>query len=141
MRAKNECNDNPNGPLMLMETSKPEDLEKNLYTIGDCSKSLNADVDGDNIQEKICVRSLQFKEYDDTDIYVSLILDLFKNKKQVLRQELNRGFFFDERFVELKDINRDGKSELITKVASARIVQAVIHIESIHLKKTDLSSL
>ena len=116
MRAKNECNDNPNGPLMLMETSKPEDLEKNIYTIGDCSKSLNADVDGDNIQEKICLRSLQFKEYDDAYTYVSLILDLFKNKKQVLRQELNRGFFFEERFVEIKDVNGDRKSDLITKV-------------------------
>ena len=116
MRTENDCDTELDGPLVVMETSKPEDLEKNLYTIGDCSKSLNADVDGDNIQEKICVRSLQFKEYDDAYTYVSLIVDLFRSKKQVLRQELNRGFFFDERFVELKDVNRDGKSELITKV-------------------------
>jgi hypothetical protein len=116
MRAKNECNDKPNGPLMLMETDKPEDLEKNIYTIGDCSKSLNADVDGDKIKEKICVRYLKYKESDDIHKYVSLVVDLFRSKKQVLRQELNRGFFFDERFVELKDVNRDGKSELITKV-------------------------
>lgn len=116
MRTENDCDTELDGPLVVMETSKPEDLEKNLYTIGDCSKSLNADVDGDNIQEKICVRSLQFKEYDDSYTYVSLILDLFKNKKLVLRQELNRGYFFDERFVELKDFNKDGKLELITKV-------------------------
>jgi hypothetical protein len=116
MRAKNECNDKPDGPLMLMKTSKPEDLEKNLYTIGNCFESLNGDVDGDNIKEKICVRSLQFKEYDDAYTYVSLIVDLFRSKKQVLRQELSRGFFFDERFVELKDVNWDGKTELITRV-------------------------
>ena len=34
----------------------------------------------------------------------------------MLRQELDRGFFFEERFVSLKDIDSDGKTELITRV-------------------------
>jgi len=116
MRTENECKDKPDGPLIIMETLIPEDLGKNIYTIGDCFYSLKADVDGDKIKEKICLRYLKYKESDDLHTYVSLVVDLFRSKKQVLRQELNRGFFFDERFVELKDVNRDGKSELITKV-------------------------
>ncbi|MBW2645717.1 MAG: hypothetical protein JRE23_06005 [Deltaproteobacteria bacterium] len=67
-------------------------------------------------KEKICLRYLKYKEYEDIYTSVSLIVDVFKIKKQVLRQELNRGFFFEERFVGFKDIDLDDKAELITKV-------------------------
>lgn len=116
MKSENECKDKPNGPLLLMETLIPKDLGENLYTIGDCFESFNADVDGDKIKEKICMRYLNYKISDDIHTYVSLIVDLFKNKKQVLRQELDRKFFFEERFIDLMDVNGDGKMELITKV-------------------------
>lgn len=115
-RSKNESDAKPEAPLVLMETLKLWDLENNVYNIGDCFQTLNVDVDGDEIKEKICLRCLQYKEYDDVYTYVSLVLDMFKGKKQVLRQELDRGFFFEERFVSLKDIDSDGKTELITRV-------------------------
>lgn len=114
--SKNGSDAKPEAPLVLMETIKPWDLDNNVYTIGDCFQTLNVDVDGDEIKEKICLRYLQYKEYDDVYTYVSLVLDMFKEKKQVLRQELDRGFFFEERFVSLKDIDSDGKTELITRV-------------------------
>lgn len=114
--SKNGSDAKPEGPMVLMETIRPWDLDNNVYTIGDCFQTLNVDVDGDKIKEKICLRYLQYKEYDDIYTYVSLVLDMFKGKKQALRQELDRGFFFEERFVSLKDVDSDGKAELITRV-------------------------
>jgi len=97
-----------------MHTLKPEDDQGDYYSIGDCFLTKSVDVDGHKIQEKICLKYLQYKEYDDAYTYVFLVLDIFKDKKQILRQELDRGFFFEERFVSLKDIDSDGKAELIT---------------------------
>jgi hypothetical protein len=99
-----------------MQTLKPEDDQGAYYSIGDCFLTVSVDVDGDKNKEKICLRYLQYKEYEDIYTYVSLIVDLFKSKKQVLRQELEREFFFEERFVGFKDIDLDEKAELITKV-------------------------
>ena len=104
------------GPEIIMHTLKPEDDQGDYYNIGDCFLKVPVDVDGDKKKENICLRYLKYKEYDDIYTYVSLVLDVFKRKKQVLRQELDRGFFFEERFVSLKDIDSDGKAELTTRV-------------------------
>jgi len=104
------------GPEIFMHTLTSEDDQEGYYSIGNCFLKASVDVDGDNKEEKVCLRYLQHKEYNDRYTYVSLIVDLFKSKKQVLRQELDREFFFDERFVSFKDINSDGKTDLITKV-------------------------
>jgi hypothetical protein len=104
------------GPEVIMHRLKPEDGKEGYYRIGDCFLTASVDVDADKKKEKICLRYLKYKEYDDIYTYVSLVLDIFKNKKQILRQELNRGYFFEERFVAFKDIDMDGKAELITKV-------------------------
>jgi len=104
------------GLKILMHTLKPEDDQRTYYRMGECIKTVFTDLDGNNVQEKICPRCLKYKEYDVVYTYVSLVLDIFKDKKQILRQELDRGFFFEERFVELKDVNGDGKAELITRV-------------------------
>jgi hypothetical protein len=106
----------PEGPEIFMHTLKPEDEQEGVYySIGECFLTVSVDVDGDKKKENICLRYLQYKEYDDIYVYISLIVDLFKNKKRVLRQELDREFFLDERFVSFKDINSDGKTDLITK--------------------------
>ncbi len=105
----------PEGPEIIMQTLKPEDDQGVYYSIGDCFQTVSVDVDGDKKKEKICLRYLKYKEYEDIYTYVSLIVDLFKNKKQALRQELDRGFFFEERFVSFKDIDSDGRADLITK--------------------------
>jgi hypothetical protein len=106
----------PEGPEIFMHTLKSEDDQGVYFSIGDCFLTVYVDVDSDKKKEKICLRYLQHKEYDDAFIYVSLIVDIFKGKTQVLRQELDRGFFFEERFVGFKDIDLDEKVELITKV-------------------------
>ena len=100
-----------------MHTLKPEyDQGGTYYSMGDCFLTVSVDVDGDKKKEKVCLRYLQYKEYDLVYTYVSLVLDIFKDKKHILRQELDRGFFFEERFVGFKDINLGEKVELITKV-------------------------
>jgi len=105
------------GPEIFMHTLKPEDDQGGVYySMGDCFLTVSVDVDGDKKKDEVCLRYLQYKEYDDIYIYISLIVDLFKNKKHVLRQELDREFIFDERFVGFKDIDLDEKAELITKV-------------------------
>ena len=104
------------GPEIFMHTLKPDDDKSIYYCIGECFLTVSVDVDGDKKKDEVCLRYLQYKEYDAIYIYISLIVDLFKNKKHVLRQELDREFFFDERFVSFKDINSDGKADLITKV-------------------------
>jgi len=104
------------GPDIFMHTLKPEDDQGVYYSIGDCFLTVSVDVNGDKIKEKICLRYLKYKQYDDIYTYVSLITEIFKGKKQVLCQELDRGYFFEERFVAFKDIDYDGKTELVTKV-------------------------
>lgn len=104
------------GVEAIMHTLKPENNQGLIYTIGGCVKTVNADLDGDSIQEKICFRYLQYKEHDIKYTYISLILDIFKEKKQILRQELNRGYYYAESFAEMRDVNGDGKSELLTRV-------------------------
>lgn len=107
----------PEGPEISMHTLKPEDDQGGIYySMGDCFLTVSIDVDGDKKKEKVCLRYLQYKEYDDAYTYVSLVLDIFKDKKHILRQELDRRFFFEERFVGFKDINLGEKVELITKV-------------------------
>ena len=104
------------GLKILMHTLDPEDEQVVYYSMGDCFLTVSVDVDGDKKKEKVCLRYLKYKEYDLAYIYVSLVLDIFKDKKHILRQELDRGFFFEERFVVFKDIDLDGKVELITEV-------------------------
>ena len=104
------------GPEIFMQTLKPEDDQGADYSIGDCFLTVSVDVEGDERKENICPRYLKYKEYGDIYTYVSLVLDIFKDKKQLLRQEIDRGFFFEEHFVALKDVNEDGKAELITKL-------------------------
>jgi len=114
--SQNEQEKGSEGPEIFMHTLKPEDDKSIYYCIGECFLIVSADVDNDNKKEKICLKYLQYKEYEDIFVYISLIVDVFKNKKQVLRQELDRGFFFEERFIGFKDIDLDDKEELITKV-------------------------
>jgi len=106
----------PEGFEIILQTLKPEDDQSIYYKIGACVENVSADLDADRIAEKICFRYLQYKEYDDKYTYISVIVDISKEDKQILRQELNREFFFEEHFVELKDVTGDGKPELITRV-------------------------
>ena len=101
---------------ILMHTLKPKYSQGDYYSMGDCSLTVSVDVDGDKKKEKVCLRYLQYKEYDHVFTYVYLVLDIFKDNNQILRQELDRGFFFEERFVSFKDIDLDEKVELMTKV-------------------------
>ena len=101
---------------LFMHTLKPDDIEGSVYEIGDCFTTDFADLDGDAVKEEICLRYLKYKEYDDTYIYTSLVVDIFREKKHVLRHEIDRRFNFNERFVSIKDIDNDGRAELITWV-------------------------
>lgn len=109
--------DEPNVPETILSTLKPGEEEDTLYDISHCFQTLRTNLDSDEMNKKICLRTLKYQEYDDTFPYTSLILDVFKEDKKILRQELDRTFYYEEQFVLLKDIDKDGKSELLTRVA------------------------
>ncbi len=86
--------------------------------IGDCVHSLTADVDGDGRRERVCVRVAVYKTQEGQALYDSLIVDIFKNGDWLLRQELDRGLFREERFHLLRDLDMDGRAELVTLLSS-----------------------
>jgi len=100
----------------FMQTLEPEGAEGAVYEIGDCFKIDFADYDHDAVEEAICLRYLKYKEYDDTLVYTSLVVDIFSGIKHVLRQEIDRDFYFEERYVGINDIDQDNRAELITRV-------------------------
>jgi len=60
----------PEGPEIIMQTLKPEDDQGVYYSVGECFLTVSVDVDGDKKKEKICLRYLKYKEYE--DIYTFL---------------------------------------------------------------------
>jgi hypothetical protein len=82
--------DEPNMPETILETPEPEKGEHTLYEIGHCFQTLMTNLDSDDMNEKICLWTLKYQKYDDTFPYTSLIVDVFKADKKILRQELDR---------------------------------------------------
>ena len=74
------------------------------------------ELDGDSTEEEVCLRYAKSERNDNSHPYTSLVVDLSKVKKNVLRQGIDRTFYFEERFVSFKDIDADGRAELITRV-------------------------
>ena len=101
---------------IVMQTREPEEGDAALYEIEECFEVAAVDLDGDKEQEDLCLSYLRYKGHDDTFIYTSLVVNLIKGFKHLLRQELDRSYYFEERFVSLTDINADGREELITQV-------------------------
>ena len=60
------------GPEFFMHTLKPSDDKSVYYYIGECFLTLSVEVDGDDKKDEVCLRYLQYKEYDDIYIYISL---------------------------------------------------------------------
>ena len=100
----------------LMQTREPEEGEDALYEIEECFEVASVDLDGDNEREDLCLSYLMYKGHADKFIYTSLVVNLFKGFKYVLRQEIDRSYYFEERFLSLTDINADGRAELVTQV-------------------------
>ncbi len=103
-------------PSTILCKPEPKEGENTLYEIGPCSQTVEANIDSDDAIETLCFRTLKYREYDETHINFSLLVDIFKAGHKVVRQELNRTFYYKEEFVLLQDIDKDGKSELVTKV-------------------------
>ena len=111
-----ECNNIPVDPLIIDVTQKPSDNNGAFYKLGPCFNSLQVNLDSDKEIEKLCFRMLEFKDFCDTFPYNSLVVEVVKNDERILKQELDREFFYEERFFVLKDIDHDSKAELFTRV-------------------------
>jgi hypothetical protein len=86
--------------------------------IGECVRTLFADVDCDGRRERVCVRVAAYGNKAGQALYDSLIVDIFKNGDWLLRQELDRGLFREERFHLFRDLDMDGRAELVTLLSS-----------------------
>jgi hypothetical protein len=86
--------------------------------IGDCVRTVNADVDGDGRRERVCVRIACYRSQTGQTLYDSLIVDIFKHGDWLLRQELDRALFRQERFHLLRDLDMDGAAELVTLLSA-----------------------
>lgn len=78
------------------------------------------DLDGDNVTENISIQTVRSKAEDSNMDVFSLSLTIRKNNGDVMKQELDRGFFIEEMFVDIKDITGDRQAELITRVKLGR---------------------
>ena len=97
-------------------TVNPEDIEGSLEDIGDCFYNALVELDGDSTREEVCLRYAKSERNEVSHPYTSLVVDLSKVKKSVLRQGIDRAFYFEERFFSFKDLDADGRAELITRV-------------------------
>ncbi len=87
-----------------------------LISCTERKQELTLDLDGDNVTEKVSIQTVRSKAEDsNTDIF-SLSITIQKNNGDVLNQDLDRGFFMEEKFVDIKDITGDKKMELINQV-------------------------
>jgi hypothetical protein len=93
----------------------PEGISKE---IGDCEHTVTVEVDGLGRRERVCMRTAVYKTHDGQALCDSLIVDIFKNGDWLLRQELDRGLFRAERFQLLRDLDMDGRAELITLLSA-----------------------
>lgn len=82
--------------------------------ISDCMRTVTADVDGDGRRERVCVRTAGYRTHDGQVLYDTLLVDIFKHGDWLLRQEFDRGLFRAERFHLLRDLDMDGRAELVT---------------------------
>ena len=111
-----ERNGNNDAPRILMEAKKPVSGSMDDYQISDCHSRFSVDVDGDSIIEEICLRELLFKKMDRSFTKKSVVLDLNREEKLILRQELRLGQYYHEIFHKIADIDSDGRIELVTAV-------------------------
>jgi hypothetical protein len=102
------------GPREILVTHEPLPYEGTLQ-IGDCFEWIHQDLDGDNTPERLCLRVLTYKRTGEDISYESLIADVFLGGTRLLRQELDRGLFYQEQFYSLRDLDDDGQPELITR--------------------------
>ena len=90
--------------------------EDSSNDIGDCFLNAVVELDGDPAREDVCLRYLTSESKGNNPPGISLVVDLSKGKNAILRQIIDRGVFFDEGFVSFKDMDNDGRAEMITRV-------------------------
>ena len=83
---------------------------------GECVRTLKADFDGDGEPEELCAGEAWIQTHQCRAPFRRLVLDLYKDKQWLLRQQLNPGVFWEERFYLVKDLDGDGRSELVTRL-------------------------
>lgn len=93
-----------------------ENVESYLDDLGDCYFSTPVELDGEETPEYVCLRNLNYKKEDSSHIHKTLILDLSKTEKFILRQGMAETVYFEEQFALFKDITADGRAELITSI-------------------------
>jgi len=106
--------DDADGPTVLMQTHTPDAGSPDHFELSECRTLLQSDLNGDSVAEDICLRELRFKEWDRRFMKKSVVVDVYQEKEKILRQELDLEAFWQERFLEMVDLNADKRQELVT---------------------------
>ncbi|UCG14338.1 MAG: hypothetical protein JSU72_07735 [Deltaproteobacteria bacterium] len=101
-------------PRIDLTTSVPS-YSGDKLSLGECFNTLETDLDRDDGPETVCLRVMRYQDVDLEITHLSLVVDLYQRSTWVLRQELDRSFFSEERFFALEDVSGDGGLELITQ--------------------------
>lgn len=103
-------------PLRLVNHRGSAIQDEDESCISECIRRLEADFDGDGEKEQLCVREAWIKKDNCRTPFHSLVVDLFKGGQWMLREHFGDGIFWEERFFLIKNLDGDGKAELITRV-------------------------
>ncbi len=111
------------------EAEEPEAVAENVVSFGcgkdyleverctgECSRTVWADFDGDGSAEKLCASEVWIQNRLCRTPLHRLQVDLYKGQRWLLHQQLNPGVFWAERFHLVKDLDGDGRAELVTRI-------------------------
>jgi hypothetical protein len=82
----------------------------------ECVRTLKADFDGDGEPEELCTSEVWIQNRLCRTPTHGLQVDLYKGQRWLLHQQLNPGVFWAERFHLVKDLDGDGRAELVTRI-------------------------
>ena len=103
-------------PLEIFVSTAPAGGDE-AHHLTECLQSLRVDLGAGQKEVSVCLRELETESPDLPYGRKSLVVDLLDNGALMLRQELDSAVFWEEQYLAFRDLDGDGRKELITNAS------------------------